>query len=152
MVNARSRAAMERGAAADLWRNTLAQIPSIFGRLVYLSSLRDSNTGRYEHHGLALMFDEREADQALRLSHEQMFDAWLGFNLHDQKADLDLYLSELSNDRKTIVGTWLRLAPYRTLIPAAAASVEADLYLCDFAILLELLRNDYGVAAPDEDA
>ena len=47
---------LERGAAADLWRNTLSQIPTLFGRLVYLSSLRDSNSGAYEHYGLAKVF------------------------------------------------------------------------------------------------
>ena len=35
----------DRSAAADLWRNTLSQIPTTFGRLIYLASLRDQNTG-----------------------------------------------------------------------------------------------------------
>ena len=48
-------AALDRNAASDLWRNTLSQIPSVFGRLVYLASLRNANNGRYEHHGLALV-------------------------------------------------------------------------------------------------
>ena len=43
----------ERGAAADVWRHTLSQIPYLYGRLAYLGSLRNANTGRYEHHGLA---------------------------------------------------------------------------------------------------
>ena len=29
----------DRSAAADLWRNTLSQIPTTFGRLIYLASL-----------------------------------------------------------------------------------------------------------------
>ncbi len=49
---------LERGAAADLWQRTLAQIPTLFGRLVYLCSLREQNTGRYEHFGLAQMFEQ----------------------------------------------------------------------------------------------
>jgi hypothetical protein len=83
----------DEGSAEDLWRHTLSQIPSSFGRLVYLASLRDQNTGRYEHHGLSQMFGEDESDQALRQSHEETFAGWLGFDLERQKEDLDLYLS-----------------------------------------------------------
>src|SRR5216683_4844157 len=42
---------LERGAANDLWRHTLSQIPAVFGRMVYLAGLRNGR-GRYEHHGL----------------------------------------------------------------------------------------------------
>ena len=38
-----------RGPATDLWRKTLLRIPTHFGRLVFLSSLRDALTGRYSH-------------------------------------------------------------------------------------------------------
>ena len=60
------RGALERGAASDVWRNTLTQIPSIFGRLVYLAGLIDPNSGQYRHHGLAHYFNEEEADAALQ--------------------------------------------------------------------------------------
>jgi len=142
----------ERAAVADLWRNTLAQIPSVFGRLVYLSSLRNSNNGRYEHHGLALMFGEDEANRALRKSHQQAFAEWLSFNLEEQKADLDLYISSLDENRRTVVETWIKLAPYRNLIPASVKGPERKLYITDLTALLELLRNAYDVAAPDPDA
>jgi len=83
----------ERSAASDLWRNTLSQIPSVFGRLVYLASLRNSNNGAYEHCGLSLVFGEDEANRALREGHVDVFTEWLAFNLEQQKADLDLYLA-----------------------------------------------------------
>jgi hypothetical protein len=132
---------LERGAAADLWRNTLVEIPALFGRLVYLSALRNQNTGRYEHHGLSQIFGDEEADQALRASHEQTFAEWLCFGLEQQKADLDLYLSALGTDKRTVVETWIRLAPYRNLVPASAREVERRLYLTDLEALLELLKN-----------
>ena len=64
-------------ASDDLWRRTISQIPSIYGRLVYLGRLRNSDTGRYEHHGLAAMFDANLADSALRESHLGAFREWL---------------------------------------------------------------------------
>lgn len=152
-MNPRSpRPALDRGAPADLWRNTLAQIPSVFGRLVYLSSLRDANTDTYRHFGLAQIFGDQAADEALRASHQQVFADWLQFDLEQQKADLDLYLVSLEGDRRVIVDTWIRLAPYRNLVPSAAREVERELYVKDLEILLELLRSECGVASPDPDA
>lgn len=147
----RPRATLERGAVPDVWRRTLSQIETVFGRLVYLSGLRDVNSGRYEHHGLALIFGEDEADQALRDSHEITFAEWLSFNLEKQKADLDLYLSHLTARKRTAVETWLRLRPYRNLVPTRSTEPERMLYLSDFEVLLDLLRNEYGVADPNSD-
>jgi hypothetical protein len=117
-----------------------------------LSSLRNSNTGGYEHHGLALVFGEQQSDETLRKSHEVAFAEWLTYGLEHQKADLDLYLSSLGANKKNLLRIWQRLAPYRNLIPASAKSADRRLYLLDLETLLEVLMNEYGVAAPDPDA
>lgn len=152
MTASNSKQKLERGAGSDLWRNTLSQIPSVFGRLVYISVLRNPNTGRYEHHGLALVFGADEANRALRKSHAQAFGEWLSFNVEQQKADLDLYLSAIFEEKKTVLEAWLRLKPYRNLMPNSVKAVERRLYLADFKAILELLRNEYGVDDPDQDA
>jgi hypothetical protein len=139
---------LERGAAADLWRNTLSQIPTIFGRLVYLSSLRDQNSGVYEHHGLAQIFGTKDADKTLRHSHAHIFAEWLNLGLEQQKADLEAYLAGLEDDVRAILATWLRLAPYRNLVPARAREVERQLYVTDMEVVLDLLKREYGVASP----
>ena len=148
----RSAVVFERSAASDLWRNTLSQIPSVFGRLVYLASLRNSNNGTYEHCGLALVFGEDEANRALREGHADVFAEWLTFNLEQQKADLELYLAGLFEDKRVVIDTWVRLAPYQNLVPASIRAVERCLYISDLAALMELFRNAYAVAAPDPDA
>jgi hypothetical protein len=142
----------DRSAAADLWRNTISQIPSVFGRLVYLASLRNPNNGSYEHHGLALVFGEDEANKALKTSHAAVFAEWLSFNLEQQKADLDLYISALFEDKRVVIESWIRLTPYRNLLPASVRGVERRLYIADFTALLELFKAAYGVAVPDPDA
>jgi hypothetical protein len=152
MTNPRQKGVLERGAPSDLWRHTLSQIPSVFGRLVYLSSLRSQTAGKYEHHGLALVFGEAEADKALRKSHSEAFREWIGYSLEQQNADLNLYLSQLIEEKRAVIENWSRLAPYRNLVPASARDVEKKLYCGDFEALLALLRNEYGVACPDPDA
>ncbi len=143
---------LERDPVSDLWRNTLSQIPSVFGRLVYLAAVRDPNSGRYEHHGLALVFGDDEADRALRRSHIQTFSEWLCLNLEQQKADLMLYLSALMDERRRVIETWLRIEPFRMMIPSSATKAETELYQSDFRILLGLLKNEYGVSEPGRDA
>jgi hypothetical protein len=144
--------AFDRSAAADLWRNTISQIPTVFGRLVYLASLRNVNNGSYEHHGLALVFGEEDANKALKNSHNAVFAEWISFNIEQQKADLDLYISGLFEDKRLVVENWIRLAPYRNLPPSSARGMERRLYLTDFTALLELLRAANGVEAADPDA
>jgi len=144
--------ALRRTAASDLWHHTLAQIPSVFGRLVYLSGLRNPNGGQYEHHGLALVFGEDDARKALKESHKKVFAEWISYNLEQQKADLDLYLSGLAEDQRTILENWQRLEPYRNLWPKSVTNVERQLYLADLTAILELLKNVYGVERPDRDS
>ena len=143
----RPKTILQRGAASDLWRNTLSQIPSLFGRLVYLCSLRDVNTGHYEHYGMSQVFSEEETDQALRESHSRTFSEWLCYTLEQQKKDLDAYLCSLDSDKRTILATWIRLSPYRNLVPSNVRDVERRLYLSDLEALLELLKNEYDVTA-----
>ena len=152
MTKPHRKGVLERGVTSDLWRHTLSQIPSCFGRLVYLSSLRAPNTGRYEHHGLALMFGEAQADRALRRTHADAFAEWLNYSLEQQKADLDLYLSAQQADKREVIENWAALTPYRYFPPASAREMERKLYLMDLEALLALLKNDYGVASPDPDA
>ena len=144
--------ALDRGPASDLWRHTLSQIPSVFGRLVYLASLRNPNTGLYEHHGLTLVFGEDDARRAIKRSHKQIFAEWLSFNLEQQKSDLDLYLSGLLEDKRTVLRAWLKLETYRNLIPTSAKPQERRLYISDLTALLELLKNAYGAGGPDPES
>ena len=152
VTSTRGAVVFDRSAAPDLWGNTLSQIPTVFGRLVYLASLRNSNNGNYEHHGLGLVFGEDEANRALKDSHAAVFAEWLAFNLEQQKADLDLYLAGLFENKRVVIDTWVRLAPYKNLVPASVRGVERRLYITDLEALLELLKNVHAVAAPDPDA
>jgi hypothetical protein len=152
MIPARARVPLERGPAADVMRHTLSQIPTVFGRLVYLSSIRNITSGRYTHHGLALVYGEDEADAALRKCHMQAFEEWINFGLERQKADLDLYLAALRQSKRSILATWQKLRPYEQLLPASVRRpTERRLYLADFDALIRLMSHEYGVSS-DPDA
>ena len=126
------------GPAAQLWRKTLSRIPTYFGRLVFLSSLRDAFTGRYAHPPLSQIVGHEITDRTLCHSHHEIFSEWLGFTLAQQKADLDEYLMASHSA--------LDLVPYRDIVPGTAHQVERQLYLTDLETLLELLRFEHGGA------
>ena len=129
-------------ASVDVWRKTLDHIPSCFGKLVYLASLRNPNTGRYEHFGLTQLYGADEADQSLRINHERVFADWLNYRLEQQKSDLEAHLGSVGDDRSAVLDAWRSLSPYRSLPPAAAGDAERFLYSSDLEIILELLRTE----------
>lgn len=141
---------LTRSAPVDLWRRTLAQIPSAFGRLVYLSSLRDAS-GRYTHHGLAHLFGEAEADEALKRSHEAVFDDWLTLFLPQQKQDVEVYLEGLGTQPAQVIASWMRTEIYRTLAPSSARASQRRLFESDFRVLTELFRRQFGLSSPDPE-
>lgn len=91
------------------------------------------------------------AQAAMQESHDEAFAAWLGFTVEEQKADLDLYLAGLMPEREAVIETWLRLAPYRNLVPASARESERRLFLANFSALLELLRIQNRLDRPDPE-
>jgi len=88
---------------SNLWRTTLSQIPSLFGQLVYLSSLRSINTGKYQHFGFGKRFSDREAHRTLQQSHEETFAHWLCCSLTEKTVDLKLYLSGLKIPQSVVL-------------------------------------------------
>lgn len=138
-------AGAERYTPYHRWRTTVYQILSQFGRLVYLSSLYDREDRRYHHAELEDYLGSDEADRVVREAHRQAFHQWLCYDLEAQKADLDLYLSDLGVEKRTTLAIWAGLAPYKDLIPPDADEPERRLFVADLKALLELLNRQYGV-------
>lgn len=145
--------ALEREAVDDLWQRTLSHIPSSYGRLVYLASLRNPDTGRYEHYGLTLNPNNSDANRALRRSHEAIFQEWVSYSLEQKKTDLELYVLTIEQVEKSeLIDAWLRLTPYKNLVPASIQGPERQKHVSDFEAILGLLKNVYGVASPNPNA
>ncbi len=142
MTEGTEEAVEQSRAARDLWSRTLSQVPTTFGRIAYLAGLRDSNTGRYQHFGLAQIYSTEAAGQALGASHAEAFAEWLTYPLEQQKNDLEEYLASLDERRETVLRAWAALGPYRSLVPASATEAQRELFLSDLEVILELLRTE----------
>jgi hypothetical protein len=122
-----------------MWRRILTGVPTLFGQIHFMASLRDSS-GRYSHPTLVSALGPGEADKALRLGHYRLFENWICLTLEEQKADLEEFVGP---------GRGLQ-APlsYRDLPPAGAREVERQLYLADLETLLELLDASRNADEP----
>jgi hypothetical protein len=139
-------------AIAETWQRTLSSIPTLIGRVAYLASLRNVNTGSYEHFGLAQRIGEDEVDRIIRRSHMGIFQEWLCFGLERQKDELEEYFSGLEGDRREIISSWLTLEPWNHWVPAESRDVERKLFNADLAVILEFVRVEYGVSSRDPDS
>jgi hypothetical protein len=137
-----------------LWLRDLSRIETSYGRLVYLAGLRNQDTGRYEHYGsTAGSPSSLIASRTLKRIHETIFKDWVTFPLERKKADIESYIASLDQvDRAALIDAWLRLTPYKNLVPAAIQGPERQKHVSDIETIIGLLKNVYGVASPDLDA
>ena len=128
----------------------LSLIQTSYGRLVYLAGLLDTNTGRYFSYGPTSGLADEELNRRVRGCHESLFQAWLTLPLETKMADVESYISTIDDvDRVELIDAWLRLTPYKNLVPASVQGPERQRHFSDIEAILGLLRNVYGVASPD---
>ena len=134
--------ALDRSAVADLWRRTLSGIPTAYGRLAYLASLRDQNSGVYRHHGLAATFGREESTRALRESHERCFMEWLNLDLEVKTADLRDYITGLEDPPAVVLKYLGSAARNEFHLPDSALPMERELFHRDFGTAADLVIRD----------
>jgi hypothetical protein len=133
---------LDRSAVEDLWRHTLSKIPTLYGRLTYLASLRDPNSGVYRHHGLAAVFGREDSGKALRAGHERVFLDWINLSLAEKNDDLRRYLAGLDDPLKLVVEHLLSSGIYRSQVPDSARKMEREFFGNDLETLLLVIRNE----------
>ncbi len=141
MARFKPKGLLEKTALSDLWRHTLSQIPTQFGRLAYCASLRDQNTGVYAHHGLNASFGKEESERALRESHEEAYSEWLATDMRGKLADLNRYLDDLPDPADHVIRHWFSSGQLHTVVPQSALPMERELFMYEMEALLETLMN-----------
>jgi hypothetical protein len=125
----------------DLLNRTLSRISCDLGRLIYLASTRDYNTGNYYHEGLASRFSPEVARRALEMAHRQAFYKVSGFSLEDLTSDLEAYLRSTRENPREFLRTWQKLEPYRIAIPTEVHLTVARLFTSNLRFALAILRS-----------
>lgn len=150
--NMRPRGGFDRSASEDLFRHTLARIPSLYGRLMYLSALRDANTGVYRHYGLAAAFGRDQSAKALETSHKRTFREWLQLSLEDKHADVVGYLATLDDPKGLVVQYWMESQGYLGCIPDAASKADRALYTSEVEQVLTIVSRSSDAGRRDPAA
>jgi hypothetical protein len=126
----------------DFTSRTLAAIPSDYGRLFYISSLRDADTGCYSHEGLAEIYPSGAVQQALEHCHAELFCKVLEMPLERQEWDLRSCLAALDRDLEEIVDRWRGKKVYQKMVPPGQPEYLADLFLSNLRVLLEVFAGE----------
>ena len=148
MPRFRVKGTLNQDVVADLWKRTLSRIPTVFGQISYLASLRDSNSGIYKHHGLSAAFGRDESIRAMRESHESAFQHWLEMPLAERARDLHTYLQGLEDEKAAVAGYWLASGQTELQTPSSARPMERELFRHDVETLLTIIRNEASGGPP----
>ncbi len=124
----------------DLLQRTLVRICCDLGRLIYLASTRDYNSGAYHHEGLAARFRPEIARKALEIAHRQVFYRVSAYSLEDLVEELRLYSEASRETPQEVLRTWQKLEPYRIAVPMEVNPVVARLFLSNVRLALAILR------------
>jgi hypothetical protein len=125
----------------DFRTRTLSRIPSALERLIYIASMRDYNSGIYQHEGLADRFGREAAAVALEYAHGEVFQAVSLLSLRRLTEELRKYM-ESSRERPTaFLNAWQKLEPYRVAIPLRVDPTIAELFISNVKIALAVLRH-----------
>lgn len=124
----------------DFETRTLSALSEDFGRLVYLASLRDYNTGLYHHYGLESLHPPEVVDAALRQCHTRVFEGLMGLPLKEQTEDLLDFFESLKQDKTRLVEAWQRLRSYQILPPEHCHPLARELFDKNIEIMLRVLR------------
>lgn len=128
-----------RAVIEDFSSTTLAAIPSDFGRLCYISSLRHSATGRYEHDGLLRLYSENSVQEALTSCHEEMFSRILETPLREQAHDLRRCLAAAGESVENLLRTCRTDRSFRAMCPEGLPGYLHELFCSNMSALLAII-------------
>lgn len=122
----------------DFTSRTLAVIPSDFGRLYYVSSLKDGNTGQYHHEGLQDVYSINSVQAALAQCHEELFARILETPLREQACDLRRCLDSAGDELWTLIDSWRENRDYRSMCPPGMPEYLSELFCSNMKAMLEI--------------
>ena len=127
-----------------LIEKSLSCLPNALGRLIFLTSLRDSYTGRYLHEGWVTVASPEEVNQKLRHIHREVFDLVIRLPLLSFCKELREHFKTVGGIEENSAKLWLEIEPYREMIPEGCLRAERDFFISQIKAALRVL-----VHAPD---
>jgi hypothetical protein len=128
----------------DFTRRSLSAIPRDYGRLIYVSSLRE-NDDRYRHDGLTQLYSEESVQLAITHCHEELFARVLETPLSEQERDLRVSLAVLEGGIEKNLDLWRGRERYDELEPRGLPAYLYELFASNLRLLLEIVEAELTV-------
>ncbi len=141
-VESLERFQQSRAVIEDFSSQSLAAISSDFGRLYYVSSLKDSDSGRYEHDGLMSLYPENAVQAGLSHCHEELFSRILETPLTEQERDLRACLASAGDKYWDVVENWRENRYFREMCPEGLPDYLQDLFCSNMGALLAIFSSN----------
>jgi len=130
-----------RAVIEDFSSQTLAAISSDFGRLYYINSLKDTDSGRYEHDGLTSLYPENAVQAGLSHCHEELFSRILETPLNVQEHDLRACLVSAGEKYWDLIQSWQESRSFQNMCPEGLPDYLDDLFCSNMAALLAIFSS-----------
>lgn len=130
-----------QAAMADLRLRSLGRISRPLDRLIYLSSMRDCNTGVYYHEGLAARFSQEIACEAIARCHFEVFLEMSSIPLSELVDQMEAYIESTHSYPGDFVSVWKGLEPYRVAIPVDTDPLISEFLFSNFKLALAVLEK-----------
>jgi len=132
----------------DLTERTLAAIASEYGKLIYLSSLRDLASGTYRHEGLETLYSTGSVQEALLQAHREVCSRIMEMPLALQEMDLLSCWNGFDVEAEGLIGNWKESEAYRTLMPFGLPDYMRTLFCSNIETLLSVFEMDRAKNLP----
>jgi hypothetical protein len=140
-VESLERFQQSRAVIEDFSSQSLAAISSDFGRLYYVSSLKDADSGRYEHDGLMSLYPQNAVQAGLSHCHEELFSRILETPLDAQARDLRGCLEAAGDKYWDVVENWRETRYFREMCPEGLPDYLQDLFCSNMGALLSIFSS-----------
>lgn len=119
----------------------LSSLPNDLTRLIYLTSIRDYNSGTYRHHVLSRQFDPTEAHHVFEAWHQQVFARLLTIPIRKYVEEIEDYIRYSRAEREPFITTWKGLQAYRAAIPMKAPRRACETFFLNVRTALSILEH-----------
>lgn len=130
----------------DLSTRTLAVIPTEYGRLFYLASLRDLASGLYSHAGLEALYSQGAVQEALTQAHQEICARIMEMPLARQEKDLLSSMRNFDAPFEDVLAHWRDLKNCLTVLPSGLPSYIKTLFCSNFETLLSIFEDDLAMS------
>jgi hypothetical protein len=119
----------------------LASLPNDLSRLIYLTSIRDYNSGTYRHQVLSQQYGEASAHSFFEACHQQIFSRLLANPIAKYVQEIEDYLRYSRAERRSFLDTWNSLQAYRAAVPLKAPKRACEAFFLNIRTALLVVEN-----------